>query len=93
MSYVTCHMSHVTCHMSRVTCHMLYVTCHLSPVTCHMSHFFLNGEALWWRVSYQQGRPGLVLFRDQEERGALGEKYINEKGGDAQPSAPNAAAH
>ena len=65
---------------------MSYVTGHMSPVTCHMSYglFFLNGEALWWRVSYQQGRPSLVLFRDQEERGALEEKYIDEKGGDDQ---------
>ena len=50
-----------------VTCHMSHITCHVSPVTCYMirvTFIFLSqsGEALWWRVFYQRGRPCLVSF-------------------------------
>ena len=68
MSQVTCHVSCVTCYVSCVTCHMSHVTCHVSRVTCHVSHvrwhvscvrffsFFLlqSGEAIRWRVCFEE---------------------------------------
>ena len=36
--------------------------CHVSCVTFFLFiHFKLTGEASWWRVWYQGGRPRLVL--------------------------------